>query len=182
MRLGHIQKLGHTIRYFRGLKREAAQLVTLCGESPLPQPKRAAGQYRSAMTIKSRGPGMAVAFLLCFACGRTSEVVRPAEVPSEATYVLGGKFGGWWQRCISATGDQALRCSIWNGAGLVLVNEEFMPYDGGAPPSAYELKISTDPAIPSGPDRVFLSNGRVLLPRSRFVEMKIFVDWLEGKK
>src|SRR5579859_6149111 len=133
------------------------------------------------MTIKSRGLGLAVAFLLCFACGRRSEVVRPAEVPSDATYVAGGKVGGWWQQCTSAKAGQAVHCRIWNGAGLVLVDEEFLPYDGGAPPTADELKIAPDPTFP-GPDRIFLSNSRVLLPRSRFDELKIFVDWLEGKR
>ena len=132
------------------------------------------------MTKIFRVLGLAGVLLLCFACDHKSAVVRPADVPQEATYVLGGKLGGWWQQCMSAT-DQAVHCRIWNGAGLVLEDEEFMPYDGGTPPTTDELKISTDPAVPGGPDRIFLSNGRILLPQSRFDELKKFVDWLQGK-
>jgi hypothetical protein len=133
------------------------------------------------MRIIFRYFGVAVALLLCFACGRRSDVVRPAEVPSDATYVAGGKVGGWWQQCSAATGGQPVHCRIWNGAGLILVDEEFLPYDGGAPPAAEELMISADPTFP-GPDRIILKNGRVLLPRSRFDELKKFVDWLNGKR
>jgi hypothetical protein len=60
------------------------------------------------------------------------------------------------------------------------VDEEFLPYDGGTQPTGEELKIATYPLFP-GPDRIFLINGRVLLPRSRFDELKKFVDWLNGK-
>ena len=62
----------------------------------------------------------------------------------------------------------------------MLVDEEFLPYDGGPPPTAEELKIASDTTFP-GPDRIFLSNNRVLLPQSRFDELKKFVDWLNGK-
>ena len=113
-------------------------------------------------------------------CSRKSSVVRPANVPSEATYVAGAKVG-WWQQCEPATGGQPVHCRIWNGAGLNLVDEGFLPYDGGPPPKAEELKISSDPTFP-GPDRICLSNGRVLLPQSRFDELKKFVDWLNGKR
>jgi hypothetical protein len=123
---------------------------------------------------------VAVALLFCFACGHEPNVIRPANVPSDATYVAGGKVGGWWQQCGPATGGQAVHCRIWNGAGLVLYDEQFLPYDGGLPPTAEELKISPDPTFP-GPDRIFLTNKRVLLPRSRFDELKKFVDWLEDK-
>jgi hypothetical protein len=125
--------------------------------------------------------GITLTFLFCSACARKADVVRPGGVPPQATYVPGGKLGGWWQQCTRANTSQAVHCQIWNGAGLVLADEEFLPYDGGAPLAANELKISTDPAVPGGPDRVFLSNGTVLLPRSRFDELKKFVDWLKGK-
>jgi hypothetical protein len=120
-----------------------------------------------------------VMLLLCFACTRKSEVVRPERVPSDATYVAGGKLGGWWQECTSVTPGQSVHCRIWNGAGRVLEDEDFLPYDGGTAPAADTLRISTDPSVPGGPDRVFLSNGRILLPRSRFDELKKFIDWLK---
>jgi hypothetical protein len=123
---------------------------------------------------------VAVALLLSFSCGHRSEVVRPADVPLAAIYVAGGKVGGWWQQCTLANLGQAVHCRIWNGAGLILVDEEFLPYDGGPPPTAEELKIASDPTFP-GPDRIFLTNSRVLLPQSRFDELRKFVDWLNGK-
>jgi hypothetical protein len=122
----------------------------------------------------------AVALLFCSACTRRPDVVRPGSVSVDAVFVRGSKIG-WWQQCTSAKPSRSVHCRIWNEAGLVLEDEEFLPYDGGAPITAEELKISADTAFP-GPDRIYLTNGRVLLPQSRFEELKIFVDWLEGKR
>jgi hypothetical protein len=131
-------------------------------------------------TVSFNKLGIAVTFLVCSACARKSDVVRPESVPLEATHVAGGQFNGWWQQCTPANAGQAVHCRIWNAGGLGLKDEEFLPYDGGASPTVDELKITPDPTFP-GPDRIFLSNGRVLLPRSRFDELKKFVDWLYGK-
>ena len=122
----------------------------------------------------------AVVFLFCLACNRAAEVVRPTNVPADAVYVAGGKVGGWWQQCAHVEAGQAVHCRIWNGARLVLYEEQFLPYDGGVSPTAEELKIASDPTFP-GPDRIVLSNKRVLLPKSRFEELKKFVDWSNGK-
>jgi hypothetical protein len=46
--------------------------------------------------------------------------------------------------------------------------------------NAAELTISAEPTFP-GPDRIWLLNGRVLLPKSRFADLKNFVDWLKSK-
>ena len=127
-----------------------------------------------------RGLGAVIFLLLSLACGRRSDVVRPQSVSSDATYVLGGKLGGWWEECAFDAASRAPHCRIWNGAGLLLEDEEFLPYEGSLP-TAGELKIPPDPKFP-GPDRIFLSNGSVLLPRSRFDELKIFVDWLYEKR
>ena len=62
-----------------------------------------------------------------------------ADVPLNATYVAGGKLGGWWQQCAPVDAGKAVHCFIWNGGGLVLYDEEFLPYDGGASPTAEEL-------------------------------------------
>jgi hypothetical protein len=120
----------------------------------------------------------AFVFLFSTACTR---MVRPQGVSVDAVFVSGGKSGGWWQECTPSKAGQAVRCRIWNGAGLSLEDEGFLPYDGGIAPAAEELKIARDSAF-SGPDRIFLTNGRILLPRSRFDELKVFVDWLEGKR
>ena len=123
----------------------------------------------------------AVALFLCFSCGSGDEVIRPPDVTPEATCVLGAKGVCWWQHCRVTTAGQPVHCRIWNKAGLILEDESFLPYDGGAAPTADELKIPADPKF-SGPDRIFLANGRVLLPSSRFDELKKFVDWSNGKR
>lgn len=129
------------------------------------------------MTISFRSFGVAIALLCSFGC--EPRVVRPQGAPTDATFVRGAKIG-WWQRCTLGTGSEGVHCQIWNGAGLVLVDEEFLPYDGGPTPTAEELKIPPDTKF-AGPDRIFLANNRVLLPRSRYDELKKFIDWLEGK-
>lgn len=121
---------------------------------------------------------MAVAALLS-ACAYKSDVVRPDSVQADAVFVRGAKVG-WWQQCAAGSSGQPIHCCIWGGAGGVLADEEFLPYDGGPSPTADELKIAPDPTFP-GPDRIFLTNNRVLLPQSRFGELKKFVDWLNGK-
>jgi hypothetical protein len=116
---------------------------------------------------------------ICAACDHTSEPVRPANVPADAVFVRGPRVG-WWQQCTWNTGSQSVHCRIWNGVGGVLEDEAFLPYDGGAAPTVDELKIASHPSF-AGPDRIFLTNDRILLPESRFVELKRFVDWLQNK-
>jgi hypothetical protein len=132
------------------------------------------------MKLAFRGLGVPVALLFCFGCGRDSGLLRPDGVPVKAVFVNGSKGVGWWQQCAPATGGQFLHCRIWNREGLVLEDEEFLPYDGGTSPTIDELRIPSDTTF-AGPDRIYLSNGRVLLPRSRFDELKKFVDSLNGK-
>ena len=122
----------------------------------------------------------AVSLLFCSACTRRPDAVRPDGVSVDAVFVSGAKHG-WWQQCTPAKTGQAVHCRIWNGEGLILEDEDFLPYDGESTVAAEELKISPDSTFP-GPDRILLTNGRILLPRSRFDELKIFVDWLAGKR
>jgi hypothetical protein len=53
----------------------------------------------------------------------------------------------------------------------VLVDEVFLPYDGGAPIQPAQLKIPRH-ALGAGPYWVNLENGRILIPKSRFDEIK----------
>ena len=121
-----------------------------------------------------------IGLLLSLACDRNSEeLIRPKNVPQDAVFVRGIKGIGWWQHCATTNAGRPVYCRIWNKGGLVLEDEEFLPYDGGAPPTADELKIEPNPTF-QGPDRIFLTNGRILLPRSRFDRLKLFVDWLHS--
>ena len=131
------------------------------------------------MRMMLRYLAVAILCLLCFACRRTADVVRPKDVPAGAVLVLGGKTD-WWQQCTASGQGKPVHCRIWNQVGGVLEDEDFLPYDGGPTPKADELKIDPNPTF-AGPDRIYLRNNRILLPKSRFEELKKFVDWLEGK-
>lgn len=102
---------------------------------------------------------------------------RPRDVPKDAVHV-GGAIG-WWQDCTYNPARNVDSCSIWNRGGLILDNGDFVPYDGGSPASSDELKITDSQ---SGPDRIDLQNGRILIPKAREVEMKRFLDRLTGKR
>lgn len=117
---------------------------------------------------------------LLFSCSsRDVPPTRPANVPASATYVPGGKVGGWWQYC--AIDDQhQTHCIVWNAVGLKLHDEVFLPYDQGVAVTEGEAEIASHWEFP-GDDRVRLKNGRVLLPRSRFEEVKRFLDRLYGR-
>jgi hypothetical protein len=102
---------------------------------------------------------------------------RPPNVRKEAVHV--GPAIGWWQYCIYDPEQDADTCRIWNRGGLILEEGEFVPYDGGSSAKADALQISD---VNSGPDRIGLLNGRILIPKTREAEMKRFLDGLTGKR
>ena len=105
---------------------------------------------------------------------------RPANVPSDATLVDEPK-GGLWQRCILDTGANANRCQIYNWRGGLLYDEAFLAYDGGGVVAQVYLKIPGYSPL-SGPDRICLANGRILIPKSRFDQVKRHLEWATGKR
>ena len=119
-----------------------------------------------------------IGLLLCSACTERADAIRPEGVPREATYVAGGKVGGWWQMCAPDVAGRGPHCSIWNRVGTKLWDEEFLPYDQGSLPAPDEIKIPTDGWL-AGADRVCLETRRVLFPKSRFEELK---RWLNGPR
>lgn len=104
---------------------------------------------------------------------------RPSNVATDAIAVAGSKTV-WWQHCTISDEGGSVHCRIWNAGGLVLYDETFLPYDGPTPVTREELTIAAEPTFP-GPDRIWLANGRVLLPKSRYGDLKKFVDWLKSK-
>jgi hypothetical protein len=124
---------------------------------------------------------MATVLLAIVSCGCMGEwpPARPSVVARDAVAVAGSKTV-WWQHCTVAEADGAAHCRIRNAGGLVLYDEIFLPYDGPTQLTNAELTIAREPTFP-GPDRIWLSNGRVLLPKSRFEDLKKFVDWLKSK-
>ncbi len=105
---------------------------------------------------------------------------RPANVPSDATLVDQPK-GGLWQHCIFEPETNTDRCQIYNWRGGLLYDEAFLAYDGAGAVAQVDLKIPGYAAL-SGPDRVCLANGRILIPRSRYEEVKRHLDWATGKR
>lgn len=108
------------------------------------------------------------------------EYRRPANVPPDATLVDQAK-GGLWERCVYDPQKSANRCEVYNWRGGVLYNDEFLPYDGGAPVQPNELKISKYAPL-AGPDAICLQNGRILLPKSGYERAKKHLDWIAGKR
>lgn len=107
--------------------------------------------------------------LMCVSCGCTHPN-RPTNVASDAKWVPSAKTG-YWQAC-SAGGSEKdqLNCTVWNEKGTVLMNEAYLPLDGGAVPASGQLSIADGPCV--GPYEVCLENGRVLAPVSIFEREK----------
>lgn len=106
------------------------------------------------------------------------EYRRPENVPPDAIYVPGGK-GGYWKRCTHENqGSPRVHCQVYNWGGGKLWDEEFLPYDGRSPVSEEELRIKKNPRAPID-NEIELENGRILLPKSRFDQLKRFLDRLK---
>lgn len=105
---------------------------------------------------------------------------RPANVPDDAALVDQPK-GGLWQRCVAEKEGNANRCQIYNWGGALLYDEVFLPYDGGGAVNQVDIKIPRYAPL-SGPDRVCLQNGRILIPKSRYDEVKRHLDWATGRR
>lgn len=129
-----------------------------------------------------RGALLTIPVLLmlhCTACNWSDQPVfldnrRPASVPADAVLVQLAK-GGVWQRCELEATTGKNRCQIFNWKGGLMYDEIFLPYDGGTALGTSDLRIPRYvPAV--GPDWVCLENGRILLPASRFEQLKAFLD------
>jgi hypothetical protein len=101
---------------------------------------------------------------------------RPDNVHPDVTH-LGGGAVGCWQYCWLEEKPEKLFCQYIMPKGTVRYEEEFLPYDGGPLPREEELEF-----VHSGyGDAIRLSNGRYLLPSSRYEKVKKFIDRVEGQ-
>lgn len=96
----------------------------------------------------------------------------PPNVP-KAAFLVPNFSGGWYQACTFNAEGQQNHCRIWNFGGQILYDEEFVPCDSGPPVATNQLRIVDRN---SGPDRVTLQNGRILIPRSREADLRKFLD------
>ena len=122
--------------------------------------------------------GLSFFFATFSFCACSFAVPKPPNVSEHARFVAGSK-SGWWQDCKFTGVDQPLRCRIWNRGGLILYDEVFQPYDEGKAPTESELEID-DQGNLAGPNEICLKNGRLLLPSSRFLELKAFYKSVEA--
>lgn len=104
---------------------------------------------------------------------------RPEDVSANAVFVKGSK-AGWWQSCVKV-GPGAITCRVVSISGQTLLNEEFLPYDGGPLPATADLVLDPDCRYSSA-YRICLKNGRILLPRSMYRESKELLDSFDSLK
>jgi hypothetical protein len=99
---------------------------------------------------------------------------RPDEVPKAAIPVL--VMGGYdWAYCWVDKRENVDRCKIFNRGGDVLFDEIFLPYRGGKPVPAADLKIKRDQGV-SGGQWIELENGVILVPKSRHDRVREIID------
>jgi hypothetical protein len=99
---------------------------------------------------------------------------RPANVPKGAVFVPTAKMG-WWEYCRFDPVQRTDHCQMFLTNGSIAREDDFLPYDGGAPVEADELKIDPHTDF-AGDDRIILRNGRILLPKSIYEHAKKFWD------
>ena len=118
---------------------------------------------------------IACALALCtLGCTR---VERPAGVANNSVWVASAKTG-YWQVCALDMGNK-IHCKVWNEEGTILMDEQYLPLDGGRIPANDDLIISGENS--PGPYEVRLKNGRLLLPASLFDREKALIE-ASGRK
>ena len=122
------------------------------------------------MFIRVSPLGILLLLLVSGACSPFPDLPpRPANVPPDAIR-LGGAKASWWVTC--AVKSDANVCQVFNSGGLLLIDDAFLPLDGGSPVSTRDLRINVrESQIGS----LCLENGRVLVERRHLVE-KRFVE------
>lgn len=122
-------------------------------------------------TVMTKVAALFTIALWLAACSRPQ---LPHGVPESAAWVEGSKTG-YWQWCQMGA-DNSIRCTIWNAGGIVLLGESFRPMDGGPLPTSQDLAKLRTSGPGTGPYQICLSDGRILLPDSRFDELKAFIE------
>jgi hypothetical protein len=116
---------------------------------------------------------------------------RPKGVASNAVFLWAPYVGapgprrGWWLGCSEQTGHT--RCTLSGVDGNTEYEGEFVPYDHNAAISADQLRIDANKTrenkvwigevlVPL----VYLDNGEVLVPTSKYQECKRLLDQLKS--
>ena len=126
---------------------------------------------------------------------------RPPDISLAGIFIERGRAAfklsthGDWLDCWQDSRTGTDRCKLTEEDGSVEFEDTFVPYDGPNPIPASELKIDSDKtgtltfhvnpndlahdvALPV----IFLQNGQILLPQSRYQDGKEVVDyWVFGR-
>jgi hypothetical protein len=95
----------------------------------------------------------------------------PSSVPAGAVEIPTiGKSHGWVACSIESS---QTRCRVFNQLGETITDDVFLPFDGGVAPTAADLTIEP---FETSYEYVRLQSGRLLLPRTNFLEHKEFAE------
>jgi hypothetical protein len=157
--------------------------VVLCGGANAYIIMRLSGYRLGPQAMRTiAGFGCVAAIAAQVTAGPREQAAReyhwPPNVPKTA-FLVPHFSGGWYQGCDFDPDTQRNHCHIWNFGGETLYDEEFVPYDAGRPVAADQLKIVDRN---SGPDRVTLENGQILIPKSRQADLRKFLDGVSPRR
>ncbi len=122
------------------------------------------------MKLRNRWPELTiVAGILLFAIWYCTAFVlpnhprRPKNVSPSATLIFQGGLA-FWERCWVDENINQNSCQIFNGAGVILVDDIFLPYSGTGPVPESRLKISSNGHW----GYITLQDGTILIPQKHY--------------
>jgi hypothetical protein len=102
---------------------------------------------------------------------------RPENVPARAIPIAIPHSYDWDYCWVDKTMN-VNRCQIYNGDGLPLYDDVFLPYEGTGVVPEELLKISQK----GGEQWIELQDGTILIPKSHYDQIKRLIDWLKGRR
>jgi hypothetical protein len=114
---------------------------------------------------------------LSLACCHDASPRRPQNVSVKATPVA-IPHGYDWDYCWVDKTVNVNRCRIYNGDGLILYDDIFVRYEGSGVVPEDSLQISQK----GGEQWIELQDGVILIPQSRYGQVKRLIDWLKGRR
>jgi len=132
------------------------------------------------MTLRKRLPEISItvgvlllALWYCAAFVFPNHPRRPKNVPPSAALVFRGGHA-YWQYCWLDESIQKDRCQIFNGDGVILVDDIFLPYSGTKPVPESRLKIDANNKTDTGNglDYVLLTDRTILIQQRYYAAIR----------